>query len=73
MNDREYVMSVYQKLFAQLRAVIREYDLEEIGFIIAKNQNSPPLGEADGSFTTEQWAICRDLLNFLNEMIKSAM
>jgi hypothetical protein len=69
MTDREYVMQIYQELFAKLRATIREYDLEEIGFIIAKNQNSPPLGEADGSFTVEQWQQCRDLHRLLKDMV----
>ncbi len=30
--------------------------------ILGRNQNAPPLGEADGSFTEETWTHCRNVV-----------
>ena len=43
----------------------------EAAKLIGKNQNRPPLGEADGSFTDETWTICRDAIRALENFMSN--
>jgi len=43
-------------------------DVIEMKTLIGKNQNRPPQGRADGSFTDEQWTNCRDYVNMLEQL-----
>lgn len=61
MNDRERFYALMARLHtvdANERTDIRRALLDLVG----KNQNRPPNGGADGSFTSPQWTAARDLL-----------
>jgi hypothetical protein len=61
MNDRERFYSLMRELHTvtehSRRSVIAAMD-----DIIRRNQNGPPHGHADGSFSPAQWTIARDLI-----------
>lgn len=50
-------------LIAQLRDSAPNVALmERLNLIVAKNQNKPPLGDADGSFDDKTWTMLRDFI-----------
>ncbi len=57
MNDREKFTELLHAIYAG-----EDRKLDEMGRVVAKNQNTPPLGKGDGSFTDKQWESARDIL-----------
>lgn len=53
MNDYQKTKSFLERLHNLLET--NKHCMIEADQLIGKNQNQPPIGEADGSFTPEQW------------------
>jgi hypothetical protein len=50
MNDYQRVCDLVKPIIEMSNKVFAE-----VNMLISKNQNRPPLGDADGSFTEETW------------------
>ena len=63
-------MSDYNKARALVtRLSPKGYDgLETLDELLGKNQNPPPDGDADGSFSIEQWEALRIIITSLTNM-----
>ena len=65
MTDLERVRFILTPLFT----LVSEYDETNsicmLDDLRAKNQNRPPLGEADGSLNVAQWEALRDVVVYL--------
>ena len=64
MTDIEKLRILLKPITENISAI--KMDIEKI---IGKNQNEPPLGEADGSFNECQWIAARDISTALNTII----
>ena len=62
MNDRQKV----GELLAAIDKAI-DYECVEVAkSIVGKNQNPPPQGVADGSFSNSEWTAARDAVNAID-------
>jgi hypothetical protein len=58
MTDRERIIELLDPI--QVFLTVNSSPLNEVNELVGKNQNSPPLGEADGSLEGERWIAARD-------------
>lgn len=65
MNDREKFEALTTRLALEASRVA-----ERLMGLVAKNQNQPPLGDADGSFTTDEWYAARDIARSVDDVVK---
>jgi len=63
MNDRKRAEDLLE--YIELTLCLLSEPLHDLQDILGKNQNRPPLGQADGSFTPEIWIHMRDTLQCL--------
>jgi len=61
-NDRSDAL----QLLKPIKDALSEDMIQELERILWKNQNRPPLGKADGSFSETQWTEFRDLVRELS-------
>jgi hypothetical protein len=60
-NDRVLFVELLDQIYCDVAVV----DFKRAKDLVGKNQNSPPLGEADGSFTEDEWTAARDAVDAL--------
>lgn len=60
-------MERIKKILEKISGAIEPGDLDELFHALGKAQNRPPLGEADGSVSAEDWAIANDAARHLND------
>ena len=64
-NDRAEVIANLK----HIQECLNNVSFERAKYLVAKNQNSPPLGEADGTFNNKQWTAARDAINAIDSFI----
>lgn len=57
MTDLERIRQLLEKISGSIDPV----DLSELQTLVAKSQNAPPYGDADGSVNESDWLCVRDV------------
>lgn len=69
MSDKTKVVELLRPIKEYLDS--KKKELMEVDTLVAKNQNSPPLGDADGSFTEKEWLGARDSFHAAHSFLHS--
>lgn len=72
------MLTDYEKILRnidEVREAVQAEDfntvMSNIRYLVGRNQNRPPQGEADGSISEEDWTAARDMVRSFEEMLRS--
>ena len=61
MTDLETAREALKPVVTAISIIDSQFKI--LNAIVGKNQNRPPLGDADGSFSDENWTMLRDIVD----------